>query len=84
MTETHPGAELDQPRSLGQERGIGGDPKLLGCTPQQGGVSNRFGCCGQEQPVRLGRKRPKLPVEAPFDSSTTTKTSPNTARLTMK
>src|SRR5262245_46353055 len=68
MTETHPGTELDQPRSLGRERGIGGDPKPLGCTPQQGGVPDRFGCRGQEQLLRLGRKRPKLPVEALFDA----------------
>jgi hypothetical protein len=68
MTETHPRSELDQSQSLGWERGIGGDSELLGCAPQQDGVPHRFGRSGQQQPLRLGRKRPKLPAEALFDA----------------
>ena len=68
MTETHPGAELDQPRGLGRERGLGGDPELLGCAAQQGGVADRFGGRGQQQPLRLGREQPELPVEALFEA----------------
>ena len=41
---------------------------MLGCAPQQGGVANWFGCRGQEQPLRLGREQPKLPVEALFEA----------------
>ena len=69
MTETHPGAELDQPGLLGRGRRLRSDPEPLGGAPQQGYVAHRLGSRGQEKSLRLKGERMKPPEEALLDTT---------------
>jgi len=69
VVEAHAGADLDQPGRLGRRRRAGSDAELLGCAPEHGHVTDRLGRRGQQQRLRLRRKRFGPPQKALLDAT---------------